>query len=275
MSAPLTPKTIEPGWAKRWTLQLYDLWTRSLITTLMVLGMIMAANMMAPRIAMIFMFVVFPISGFIFTLLRALDHSGGVEVWPTAWQYLRGCLKDLWWLSLQLWFFMSIFSISMTMIFLLLSSTFHSPNGLSTLHNNLEVVPFYLRNGVLNGVGWFVLLSMPMSGPVLFLTLSVGNHLLMNVHNTFVGLLKNKTILYAGFFIEFFAGEPFNLSIAWFAKAVSPWLAALLGNFLAAVMVLLMTSYAYLFSRELFEGTTQNEARKASFKVREFVWQHG
>ncbi len=166
----------------------------------------------------------------------------------------------------------------MTVVMLVVSLALQGGKTTSSLHgaaallsHSLQLVPAFLQNGFLNGIGWFALLASPMSGPILYLTLAVGNQLSFHLYNAYQGLFKNMPVFIAGVILTFFSRPVIESLVIWMANHVSPLFAAWIGNLLAALLILIIASYAYLFSREMFEGTKTNAPRRVAVKQGAFA----
>ncbi len=141
MNANMTPCQIDPGWARRWTRQAWDLWTRSMSVTATTLAVLVLCNFGVPHFAVLPLVVIVPVSAFLFTLLRSLDHSGGVQVWSAAWELLRGCLRDLWHFTLQLCLWMFL----MTVVMFVVSLALHGGKITSSLHGTPALLQHCLQ----------------------------------------------------------------------------------------------------------------------------------
>ncbi len=78
-------------------------------------------------------------------------------------------------------------------------------------------------------------------------------------------------IFFVGLILSLFSSSVLETLVIWMARQASPLFAAWMGNLLAALLILVITSYAYLFSREMFEGTKTNAPRRVAVKQSAFA----
>ena len=97
----LRPKTIAPGWAKRWTQQSIDLFRRAPGLAVGIMTLFGTSNAFIPQpIALDVPLTVFMV-GLLFSSLRAADHDSGHALSAT-WTFFRQSARDLAHLNMRL-----------------------------------------------------------------------------------------------------------------------------------------------------------------------------
>lgn len=278
MQANLSPRTIEPGWAKRWALQTFDLWTRSFGVTAATVIVILATDLFMPHYENVSLFVVVPLSAFVYTVIRSLDQSGGYQTFSYAWALLQSCLRDIWVFTLQIWLWLLAFTAGIAVASLVIYHKKVMDSSHSTfflLEQGLHAVPYILRKSLKSGIDWYSLLALPMSGPILYLTLSFGNNLSYHLHNAYLAMFLNKIVSLAGLAVAFFSGQVLELGLLWMTHFLSPGATFAVASICIAFLVLTVTTFSYLYSRELFEGISSNQPRKSAATSSGEVLAHG
>lgn len=273
-TSDLTPRRIDPGWLRRWTKQSLDLWTRAPAILAATLSLLLVTDLLLPESAIFSLPVLILATAFLFTLLRALDQGGGRDAFACAWRMFRGCLHDLWWFTVSICLWIMGFAVFLAVLSLAAhtgSPARHTANVTDVFQHAFANTPLFLRNGFTKGFGWFALLSMPFSSPVLYLTLLSGNHLAMHLPRAERGLWLNWKPALLGMGAAFFLRYPPILFLAWLAHKSSAMIAISVGDALALGGILVTASFGYLFSREMFEGMRENAPRKAAME-KEKAW---
>ena len=112
----LQPKTIDPGWAKRWTRQSIDLFRRAPGLAIGVMTLFSLVNAFIPQpIALDVPLTVFMV-GILFSSLRAADHDSG-NPWSATWTFFRQSSRDLAHLARDVFLIMLVFGIAMGLLF--------------------------------------------------------------------------------------------------------------------------------------------------------------
>ena len=254
----LQPKTIDPGWAKRWTRQSIELFRRAPGVAVGIMTLFDLVNVLVPQpIALNVPLTVFMV-GILFSSLRAADHDSGHALHATL-AFFRQTARDLAHLARDAFLFLLVFWILSWLPF-----AFHG-DGAITSNSAYFQLPGWLchgvrREGAMLALGVFV----PGVIPLIFLTMCVGNQPLIHYATGF-GAAELNLRLSMVFTIGLFACG-FVMSIL--RQTPSWWLACtFLAGFAAAFWW--FGAWGYLWCREMFEGTKENarETAKQSSRV--------
>jgi len=257
----LKPKTIEPGWAKRWSGQSVDLFRRSPGLALSVVGAFVLSNSFIPQPIELNVPVTVFLVGLLFSSLRAADHDSG-NAWSATWHYYRMAIRDLAQLARDAFLWMLVFGMAFAVFFALYES---ATRGLGVHHSDklLEEyrdLPWWLRQGVSQANSMDLLgIFLPGAIPVIFLTMSVGNQLLLHFQTGFRAAVLNMVMTYA-------ITVTGMVSCSLLSPVLREAPSALLGYGLLALYAAVFWwfgTWGYLWCREMFEGDTENAKQTA------------
>ncbi len=262
----LTPQNVESGWATRWTKQTVDLWRRSPLALASVIVISSLANMWIPQPLGADMLVDIPLFGCLFLLIRLLDHHG-----TFAWEPFRAMAsdawKDLWKLTkfTFIWmFFLSILVVLIAVTAKSFMSSIGSSSGMNgALHRALSQSPSFLQNSFWQGLGMISNASNPFAGPILFLTLYLGANTVYYLHIAYLGCLKNLSVMISFFVTAMTGPTVIKMIAAAMLSLIGNDAALLLTSLLMSALCLWVVTFGYLWSREMFEGTKENQPAKA------------
>lgn len=273
MAGILRPRKIEPGCLRRWARNGRDLWQRRPGLLLLNALVIFGVSALVPRILGVPLLLEIPLSALFFVELRALDQGGRGD-WATIWTLFQGNLKDIAYLTRDAF----VFLFFIVLLLFLSSDVVHA--GANVAHTAAVLSPLqqltqnllpWLGNALFSGVGWASLLASPVSGPLLFLTLLLGHALRMHLYTAFQGAFLNRKITIALLCL--------NILIGPLVGSLSLVLLPLLGHTMTGIFLEILTigllqvliTVDYLWSREMFEGTTENapSTLKSSSAVKE------
>lgn len=259
----LTPKTIDPGWAKRWTRQSAELFRRAPGLAIGVMTLFSLVNAFIPQpLALNVPITVFMV-GLLFSSLRAVDHDSG-NPWIATWAFFRQTARDLAHLARDVFLIMLVLGIVFALLFSLCSAATH---GASTIKPNPAYfqLPGWLRHCVPRAGNMLTLgVFLPGTLPLIFLTMSVGNQPLMHYITGYKATVMNMRLAYTVFMGGLLACS--------FLIPILRQLPLQRGGLLLAGCVLMagfaiafwwFGTWGYLWCREMFEGTAENAKETA------------
>lgn len=256
----LQPKTIDPGWAKRWTRQSADLFRRAPGLAIGIMTLFSLVNAFIPQPLALNVPITAFMVGLLFSSLRAVDHDSG-NAWMMTWTFFRQAARDLALLARDAFLFMLVFGIAMALLFSFYSAATH---GAGVIKPNPAYfhLPGWLRHGVPREGAMLMLgVFLPGIPPLIFLTMSVGNQPLMHYATGYNAAVLNWRVAYL--MMGALLACSFLMPIL--RQIPSFWLGcALMAVFTAAFWW--FGAWGYLWCREMFEGTKEN--------ARETVKQH-
>ena len=253
----LQPKTIDPGWAKRWTRQSIDLFRRAPGPAVGVMTLCSLINAFIPQpIALDVPITVFMV-GILFSSLRAADHDSG-NPWSAALAFFRQSAQDLAHLARDAFLIMLVFGMAFALIFAFYSAVTHG-TGIIKPNPAYFHLPGWLRHGVPRA-GTMLILGILMPGvlPLIFLTMVVGNQPLMHYVTGYKAAILNMRLAYmllGGLLVCSFL-TPILRQIPSF------WLGCVLMSGFA-IAFWWFGAWGYLWRREMFEGTQENAKETA------------
>ncbi|MHB1641199.1 MAG: hypothetical protein ACYCS8_00885 [Acidithiobacillus sp.] len=263
----LTPKTIDPGWASRWTRQSVDLFRRAPGLAIGIMTMFGLVNAFIPQpLALDVPITVFMV-GLLFSSLRAADHDSGNALLAT-WTFFRQTARDLAHLARDVFLIMLVLGIMFALLFAFYSAVTH---GAGTVKPNPAYfqLPGWLRHGTARAGNMLTLgIFLPCMLPLIFLTMSVGNQPLMHYVTGYKATVLNMRLAYTVFMGGLLACS--------FLIPMLRQLPLQRGGLLLAGCVLMagfaiafwwFGAWGYLWCREMFEGTKEN-ARKTAKQTR-------
>jgi len=257
----LTPKTVSPGWAKRWTHQSLELFSRAPTLAISVMTMFGLVNAVVPQPFVLGVPLTVFMMGILFSSLRAADLDSGHALSAT-WAFFRQCARDLAHLARDAFVFMLVFSFVIGVAMFFYHQATHDVGTVKPDPAYLNL-PAWIRGGVLREGSMLTLgVFLPGTLPLVFLTMSVGNQLLMHYWTGYRAAVMNWKVSYLmmGFML------------------VCSLLPSLLKEIPSVLFgYLLMTAFAvafwwfgtwgYLWCREMFEGTEENARETAKQTV--------
>lgn len=258
----LTPKTIEPGWAKRWTRQSVELFRRSPGLAVGIVTLFGLVNAFIPQpIALDVPLTVFMV-GILFSGLRAVDHDCG-HAWAATWTFFRIAAGDLAHLARDAFLFLLAFGMVAALLFAFYSAATH---GAGIVHPAAAYhhLPGWMRNGTFREGTMLTLgVFMPAALPTIFLTMSVGNQPLMHYATGYKAAVLNISLAYmllGGLLICSCLSPLLKQAPSFFLGC------ALMAGFAAAFWW--FGTWGYLWCREMFEGTAENAPATSTEKQR-------
>lgn len=94
MASALNPKTVDPGYIKRWIQEGYALWSRAPLWVVMdIIGMV-AIAFCVPNAVGISLLAQIPATALLLIELRVLDQHGNGD-WSVLWSFFKGSLRDI------------------------------------------------------------------------------------------------------------------------------------------------------------------------------------
>ncbi|MHB1494810.1 MAG: hypothetical protein ACYCUY_05130 [Acidithiobacillus sp.] len=265
----LQPKTIDPGWAKRWTRQSVELFRRAPGLALGIMTLFGLVNALIPQpLALDVPLTVFMV-GILFSGLRAADHDSG-HAWPATWAFFRQSARDLAHLARDAFLLILVFGVGAAMLFAFYR---HVTGGVVVAPDPAYFrLPGWLRHGTARAGSMLILgVFLPAVLPMIFLTMSVGNQPLMHYWIGCQAVVLNMRLAYmvfmggllaCSFLIPILRQLPLHGAPFFLAGCV------LMAGFAAAFWW--FGAWGYLWCREMFEGTRENakETAKQSSPIR-------
>lgn len=250
----LTPRPINPGWARRWTKQSLELFYRQPNLFLANATLFLLANGFIPGKLQFVAFSAVLLVGILFSSLRAADHNSA-QAWSTTYHYFRQTLPDLLKLSfvicIALYLTQTVFNGIMEGVLLLV------PHALAITQtaSRSTMLPFWLQDAVEDAPNVLTLgIIWPGMLQLIFLTQAVGHAPLRHFQLGHYGAMLNPDIAYRllafGFLMCVFLTSVFTAAPSLLLGYV------LMGVF--AFLYLWLGSWGYLWCREMFEGTREN-----------------
>lgn len=264
MSATLTPRTVEPGWLKRWTAQSWALWRRNPLLLAVNLIALPAIMMLVPNMLGVGMLVSIPLSALIFIECRMLDQAGPGSL-RALWDLFHGSLKDIVFLTRDIFVFLFFVTMLAAILAHMISSIGGHTHALppDAMDSFTRIMNPWIADSLLSMTSWAELVIGPLAGPILYLTLLVGHQLMMHLQTSVRGMFKNLGVAFTLLGI--------NVSTMWIPGTVGllfrPYLGASMAGFLVLllldVFLLYSMSCLYLWGREMFEGQKENAPETA------------
>ncbi len=254
----LQPKTIDPGWAKRWTRQSVELFRRAPGLAVGVMTLFALVNAFIPQpLALDVPITVFMV-GLLFSSLRAVDHDSG-NSWTATWIFFRQTSRDLAHLARDAFLVMLVLGIVFALLFSLYSAATHSAGTIKPNPAYWQL-PGWLRHGTARAGNMLTLgVFMPSVLPMIFLTMSVGNQPLMHYVTGYKAAILNMRLAYT-VFMGGLLGCSFLMPVL--RQIPSLWLGCVLMTGFA-VSFWWFGAWGYLWCREMFEGASENARRTA------------
>lgn len=257
----LQPKTIDPGWGKRWTRQSIDLFRRAPGLAVGVMTLFGLVNAFIPQpIALDVPLTIFMV-GLLFSSLRAADHDSG-NPWSAALAFFRQSARDLAHLARDAFLILLVFGMALGLLFAFYSATTHGA-GVVKPNPAYFRLPGWLRHGTARAGSMLILgVFLPGVLPMIYLTMSVGNQPLMHYQTGYLSAVLNWRLAYL--MLGALMGCSFLVPIL--RQVPSFWLGCALMAVCTAAFWW-FGAWGYLWCREMFEGTKEN-ARKTAKQTR-------
>ena len=254
----LQPKTIDPGWGKRWTRQSIDLFRRAPGLALGIMTLFALVNAFIPQpLALDVPITVFMV-GLLFSSLRAVDHDSGNALLAT-WTFFRQTARDLAHLARDAFLIMLVLGTVFALLFSFYSAVTHGA-GVIKPNPAYFQLPGWLRHGVPRSGNMLTLgVLLPGMLPLIFLTMSVGNQPLMHYATGYKATLINMRLAYTVFMGGLLACSFLSPILR---QIPSLWLGCVLMMGFAAAFWW-FGAWGYLWCREMFEGTQENAKETA------------
>ena len=257
------PKTIDPGWAGRWTRQSVDLFRRAPGLAIGVMALFGLVNACIPRLIALNVPITVFMVGLLFSSLRAVDHDSG-KPWTATWTFFRQTAHDLAHLARDVFLIMLVFGMAMALLFYFYSAATHGA-GIAKPDPAYLHLPGWLRHGVPREGNMLTLgIFLPAVLPMIFLTMSVGHQPLMHYATGYKATVLNMQLTYTVFMGGLLACAFLTPLLRQLPlQGVSLFLAgcALMAGFAAAFWW--FGAWGYLWCREMFEGTKENTPKTA------------
>lgn len=254
----LQPKTIDPGWGKRWTRQSVELFRRAPGLAIGIMTMFSLVNAFIPQpIALDVPLTIFMV-GLLFSSLRAADRDSG-NLWTATWTFFRQSARDLAHLARDAFLILLVLWIAFALLFSFYSAVTH---GAGTIKPDPAYfhLPGWLRHGVWQEGGMLTLgVFVPGVIPLIFLTMSVGNQPLLHYVTGYKAAVLNMRLAYA----VFMSGMLACLFLSPILRQTPSWWlgCVLMAGFTASFWW--FGAWGYLWCREMFEGTRENAKETA------------
>ena len=267
----LTPQKVEPGWLRRWTVQSADIWRRAPWIWALLISAATALNALIPQPLGANVLIDVPLMGGAFLLIRLLDHHGAFS-WALFWSMARDAGKDLWQLTRVAFLWIFFITILVSLVALTAQSAMHAvaPSGGLTgqLHQALRHAPALLQNAFWQSLGMMGNAAGPFTGPILFLTLYLGANTVYYLHLAYLGCMKNLPVAATFMALAISSPVPAKILTVLLAELVGNNAALLLTALVVSTFCLWMVTMGYLWSREMFEGTRENQPATAKTVLR-------
>jgi hypothetical protein len=254
----LQPKTIDPGWARRWTRQSVDLFQRAPGLAIGIMTLFALVNAFIPQpLALDVPITVFMV-GLLFSSLRAADHDSG-NPWAATWTFFRQTAHDLAHLARDVFLFMLVLGMAFALLFAFYSAATHGAGTVKPDPAYFQL-PSWLRQGVQRAEHTLTLgIFLPGVLPLIFLTMSVGSQPLMHYDTGFKATVLNMRLAYTVFMggllgCSFLTPLLRQLPLQGAALLLAGYI--LMAGF--AIAFWWFGAWGYLWCREMFEGTTEN-----------------
>lgn len=251
-------RKVEPRWLVRWSRQAWELvWRAPVFFFVFCLGITIFSMFIPQRDGLTWVEAGFIVSLW-FLLARASDWGAGPDVASLLAGFWRETRGDIFRFCRTL----LLFGIAIHVVLFLMSfgidklvKPFVSPAAHQKAIHHLPMSPFWV--GAFNRFAEVFLLGLlqPISGLLVFLTLSHGEQMGIHLHESFQAMLKN--VLPSTFLIAVFFSIPIALSIATHTLQSSKSSFLVLYGF--ALFEGFMAFWVYCFSREVFEGRGENQ----------------
>ncbi len=254
----LLPKTIDPGWAKRWTRQSIELFRRAPILAVGLTTLFGMANVFIPQpIALDVPLTIFMV-GLLFSSLRAVDHDSGNAL-SAAWAFFRQSARDLAHLARDAFLIMLVLGIAFALLFSFYSAVTHGA-GVVKPDPAYFHLPGWLRHGVPRAGNMLTLgVFLPGVLPLIFLTMSVGSQPLMHYATGYRAAVLNMRLAYT---VSMGGLLACSFLVPLLRQIPSLWMGgALMSGF--AVAFWWFGTWGYLWCREMFDGTRENAKETA------------
>lgn len=259
----IEPKRIEPGWQKRWSAQVLDLYRRAVWLPLLIIGLDIWGLYAISILPVFLMGLFFPFAILMmilhYTVLRALDHNSD-EPMQAAYRYLSGSKKDIQRLLLYVSGIAIFFTcIAIIAVPLLITIRHVIHQGVTEPHKNTLLSPFFGLT-VIAFESIFVVIIAETSLFITYLTLLIGHDFPLNSSLARQALHKNhKTI--SGMFLVF----AMVASMIWLPTFQTT---NTLLNWAAIITLCLvytaLCDFGYMASREMFEGQKENMPKRVT-----------
>lgn len=262
----LQPKTIDPGWVKRWTRQSIDLFRRAPSLAVGIMTLFGLVNAFIPQpIALDVPITVFMV-GLLFSSLRAADHDGG-NVPSATWAFFQQSVRDLAHLARDVFLLMLVLGVVFALLFSFYSAVTHGV-GIVKPNRAYFHLPSWMRHGVRREEGMLTLgVFLPGVIPLIFLTMSVGNQPVMHYASGYRAAVLNMRLTYAVFMSGLLACSFLSPILR---QIPSFWMGcALMAGF--AMAFWWFGAWGYLWCREMFEGDKENARKTAKQSSRVHV----
>ncbi|WP_163055003.1 hypothetical protein [Acidithiobacillus ferrooxidans] len=257
----LTPKTIDPGWARRWTRQSAELFRRAPGLAIGVMTLFSLVNAFIPQPLALNVPITAFMVGLLFSSLRAVDHDSG-KAWMATWTFFRQAARDLALLARDAFLFILVFSAALMLFFTFYSAATHGA-GIVKPGPAWFRLPNWLRHGVPRAGDTLTLgIFLPGVLQLIFLTMSVGNQPLMHYQTGYLSAVLNWRLAYL--MLGALMGCSFLVPIL--RQVPSFWLGCALMAVCTAAFWW-FGAWGYLWCREMFEGTKEN-ARETAKQTR-------
>ncbi len=253
----LTPKSIDPGWARRWTRQSAELFRRAPGLAIGVMTLFSLVNAFIPQPLALNVPITAFMVGLLFSSLRAVDHDSG-KPWAATWTFFRQTARDLAHLARDAFLIMLVFSTALMLIFSFYSAVTHGA-GVVKPNPAYFHLPSWMRHSVPRAGGMLTLgVFLPGVLQLIFLTMSVGNQPLMHYNTGYVSAVLNWRLTYL------MMGALLGCSF------LTPILRQVPSLFLGYTLMAVFAAafwwfgaWGYLWCREMFEGTKENAKETA------------
>jgi hypothetical protein len=257
----LTPKTISPGWAKRWTRQSVDLFRRTPALAIGIMTMFGMVNAVIPQPFLLGVPLTAFMMGILFSSLRAADHDSGHALYVT-WLFFRQCARDIAHLARDVFIFMLVLGFFLGIAIFFYHKVTHDIGTVKPDPAYLDL-PGWIRGGVLRESSMLILgIFLPGSLPLVFLTMSVGNQPLMHYVTGYRAAVMNWQVSYLMM--------GFMLACSFLPSILKEIPSVFLGYLLMvtfAVAFWWFGTWGYLWCREMFEGVEENAKETAKQTV--------
>lgn len=237
----------------RWTKQSFALFRRSPAMFGFLLVLFWGVNALVYQPFYFNVPVTVFLMGSLFNGLRAVDHNSG-NCWAEWFALIRATFLDLASLARDAFLFYVFVGAILVALTIFTVSISEYEKMASEAKPVIVHLPWFIILGVKNGWSSDIIgLFMPISAPVVFLTMAFGNHLLLHANTGFRAFVINPSVSTVSMFMMALSYLVQDL----FQARPELWIGitSILGSGLAFIW---FGTWWYLWFREMFEGTKEN-----------------
>lgn len=260
---PLTPRSVAPGWVRRWGMQSADLWRRSPVAIGTCTAAFAGFTAVVPEFVLLDILVAITGTAAFFCLARALDHEPA-QVGVATYRTIRTLLVPVLLLARDVFLvyfliFFALFTVHNLLDAAVASSHILLPKPQSSVA--YRALPAWIRSGARREESLIYLsFFTPVVAPLIYLTLLAGHQLVINFQVAFRAVVLNVRPSLAFMFVAWVGSAVLHATLRLFPDL---WYGELLLVLYGLVYCALGT-VGYLWCREMFEGIAENASHLAT-----------